>query len=128
MADEGTTATFRTIGGNTVTFVHEGYADYGLMKCNGCHVTKRVLVGDANDHAAGCRALPAPAGVDAVALDLAVQADTYRKRSAGYLEKASGSLNAECDGYVKRAQVCATLAVSYEMARAARVATVAAQS
>ena len=57
MAKEGTVANFGTLGGSTVRFVYEGGPyDYGRMTCGGCHVDERAKVGEANDHAAQCRA------------------------------------------------------------------------
>lgn len=57
MADAGQTAAFRTAGGNRVEFVHEGGPyGYGTWTCNGCHINDRTKVGEANGHAAQCRA------------------------------------------------------------------------
>lgn len=57
MAEEGAVANFGTLGGNTVRFVHEGGPyDYGRWTCGGCHVSERTEVGEANEHAAQCRA------------------------------------------------------------------------
>lgn len=58
MATEaGTIATFTTIGGADLTFVHEGGVyGYGQMACGGCHTSQRSTVGEANEHASTCRA------------------------------------------------------------------------
>lgn len=56
-AQKGEAVTFRTVGGNTVKFVHEGGPyGYGAMTCNGCKVSDRVKVEEANQHAGECRA------------------------------------------------------------------------
>lgn len=57
MATKGQKATFRTIGGNTLVFVHEGDPyGYGSWTCNGCHTDARSKVEEANSHASQCRA------------------------------------------------------------------------
>ncbi|MFE0078823.1 hypothetical protein ACFWYW_59150, partial [Nonomuraea sp. NPDC059023] len=55
MTDAGQTATFNTIGGNTITFVY-GQGSVGEWTCNGCLKARRSTVDEANDHAAQCRA------------------------------------------------------------------------
>lgn len=56
MAEKGDTARFRTIGGSTVTFVYENGLR-GRMVCGGCKAEGRAEVGEANKHAAMCRAM-----------------------------------------------------------------------
>ncbi|MFI6296900.1 hypothetical protein ACIBEJ_35285 [Nonomuraea sp. NPDC050790] len=57
MAEQGQKATLRTLGGNTVEFVHEGgIYGFGSWTCNGCHTSARNRLENANAHAAECRA------------------------------------------------------------------------
>jgi hypothetical protein len=59
MAKEGDVANFRTIGGNTVTFVYKARFSgiYGEMTCNGCKTSdSHCKVSEANQHAGQCRA------------------------------------------------------------------------
>ncbi|MEV4081553.1 hypothetical protein ACGFJC_13010 [Nonomuraea fuscirosea] len=55
MADKGQTATFTTIGGNTVTFTYCN-TTYGDWACHGCHSSGYDKVAEANEHASVCRA------------------------------------------------------------------------
>ena len=57
MAKKGDTAKFQTIGGATVMFEYEN-SIRGRMTCNGCKSEDGwAEVGEANKHAAECRAL-----------------------------------------------------------------------